>query len=172
VKKHGKRKAFHVGSNSSCRQHIRSHFEVYEARCKEEGIIVHHHAVPPAMARRNEIHFFLYLTLFLFLLQSKRTGRVSTTTDLWSVNQTKASFMGITAHWIESDAQTSTWALCKEVIAFQVISGPHDGVNLGGYFVGLCKRVGLIGGQSTRVRLFFIIIPIRSNPSIAFLRYC
>lgn len=42
------------GSNSSCRQHIRSHFEVYEARCKEEGIIVHHHAVPPAMARRNE----------------------------------------------------------------------------------------------------------------------
>lgn len=88
------------------------------------------------------------------------------------MNQTKASFMGITAHWIESDAQTSTWALCKEVIAFRAISGPHDGVNLGGYFVGLCERVGLIGGQSTRVRLFFIVIPIRLNPSIAFLRYC
>ncbi|KIM67463.1 hypothetical protein SCLCIDRAFT_41768, partial [Scleroderma citrinum Foug A] len=31
-------------------------------------------------------------------IQSTATGRVSTTMDTWSVEQTKASFIGITAH--------------------------------------------------------------------------
>ncbi|KAF9230185.1 hypothetical protein BU15DRAFT_57513 [Melanogaster broomeanus] len=29
VAKNGKRKAFHVGGNSSCRQHIHGHYELY-----------------------------------------------------------------------------------------------------------------------------------------------
>ncbi|KIM57557.1 hypothetical protein SCLCIDRAFT_71914, partial [Scleroderma citrinum Foug A] len=31
-------------------------------------------------------------------LKSDSVGRVSTTMDLWSVDQTKAAFLGITAH--------------------------------------------------------------------------
>ncbi|KIM51949.1 hypothetical protein SCLCIDRAFT_86780, partial [Scleroderma citrinum Foug A] len=44
--RYGKRKAFHTGSNSSCRQHIRSHYELYKARCAERGVSEHHHALP------------------------------------------------------------------------------------------------------------------------------
>ncbi|KAG1849309.1 hypothetical protein DFJ58DRAFT_662469, partial [Suillus subalutaceus] len=35
VKDNGKRKVFHLGSNSSCRQHICSHYKFYKARCRE-----------------------------------------------------------------------------------------------------------------------------------------
>lgn len=103
--------------------------------------------------------FSLFVSLYIcFFLQSKQAGRISTTTDLWSVSQTKASFMGLTAHWIESDTQTSTWTLRKEVIAFRAVSGPHDGINLGRYFIGLCERVGIIDGYSTKVQFFLYII--------------
>ncbi len=53
VVNNGKRRAFHVGSNSSCRQHIRIHFEVYKARCEEKGLKVHHYAVPREMLKKN-----------------------------------------------------------------------------------------------------------------------
>ncbi|KIM58355.1 hypothetical protein SCLCIDRAFT_55519, partial [Scleroderma citrinum Foug A] len=46
VRKNGKRKAFHLGSNSSCRQHIRIHYEEYQQRCVEGGIPENDHAVP------------------------------------------------------------------------------------------------------------------------------
>ncbi|KAF9222251.1 hypothetical protein BS17DRAFT_669368, partial [Gyrodon lividus] len=46
VAKNGKRKAFHVGGNSSCRQHIRGHYELYRERCAEEKIEENHHAIP------------------------------------------------------------------------------------------------------------------------------
>lgn len=50
----GKRKAFHVGSNSSCRQHIRLHYEVYQERCVERGIAENHHAIPREVLRRRQ----------------------------------------------------------------------------------------------------------------------
>ena len=46
VRKHEKRKAFHLGSNSSCRQHIRTHYEEYQQRCAADNIPENHHAVP------------------------------------------------------------------------------------------------------------------------------
>ena len=52
VAKHTLRKAFHVGSNSSCRQHIRSHYELYKARCAEQNI----HAVPHELERARKKH--------------------------------------------------------------------------------------------------------------------
>ena len=65
-------------------------------------------------------------------------------TDLWSVNQTKESFMGITAHWIKIDAMTRISSLSSQVIAFCSVAGSHDGYNLGRYLVGLCECVGII----------------------------
>ena len=79
------------------------------------------------------------------------SSRVSTTTDLWSVDQTKAAFLGITAHWIETDEKTDDWKTCSQVVAFTGISGAHTGKNLGRYFVGLCERVGIIQGSSSKV---------------------
>ena len=66
--------------------------------------------------------------------------------DLWSVDQTKAAFLGITAHWIDSGKEScsSNWTLHTEVITFRGISGMHTGENIGRYFVSLAERVGII----------------------------
>ena len=66
------------------------------------------------------------------------------------MNQTKASFMGITTHWIECKS-TGCWTLHSKVIAFKGIAGVHNGENLGHYFVGLCKWAGIIGNTSSKV---------------------
>ena len=54
MKKNGERKAFHVGSNSSCRQHIRSHYELYREWCLEQEIQEHHHSVPRALLKQRD----------------------------------------------------------------------------------------------------------------------
>lgn len=74
--------------------------------------------------------------------------------DLWSVDQTKAAFLGITAHWIDSGKEScsSNWTLHTEVIAFRGISGMHTGENIGRYFVSLAERVGIITQSSSKVR--------------------
>jgi hypothetical protein len=46
IEKSSKRKAFHMGSNSSCRQHLRQHYEIYQKRCKEAKVEEHHWAIP------------------------------------------------------------------------------------------------------------------------------
>jgi hypothetical protein len=46
IEKTGIRKAFHLGSNSSCRQHIRQHYEIYRARCESQNIPVQQQAIP------------------------------------------------------------------------------------------------------------------------------
>jgi len=46
IKKEGQRKAFHIGSNSSCRAHIRQHYKLYQERCKEANIPEQHWAIP------------------------------------------------------------------------------------------------------------------------------
>ena len=45
VQKYGKRKAFHLGGNSSCRQHIRIHYKEYQQCCAEGNIPENDHAV-------------------------------------------------------------------------------------------------------------------------------
>lgn len=54
IKKWGKRKAFHVGGNSSCRQHIRQHWDLYKAECEEKNLPVNHHAIPRHVVRQME----------------------------------------------------------------------------------------------------------------------
>jgi hypothetical protein len=46
VKKKGVRKAFHVGGNSSCRQHIRAHYDIYKTRCEEKRVQMNDWAIP------------------------------------------------------------------------------------------------------------------------------
>lgn len=115
------------------------------------------------------------LTLFMLLnIQAKTTGRVSATTDLWSVNQTKASFMGITAHWIQRKSP-KTWSLCHAVIAFKCVVGSHNGENLAHYFVTLCKRAGILDSGNPKVSLFYfrnIYKTTNSGYTIAFLCNC
>jgi hypothetical protein len=75
--------------------------------------------------------------------------------DLWSVDQTKAAFLGVTAHWIHTDPKSKKWTLKSQVIAFQGISGAHTGDNIGRYFVGLAERVGVVAPTASKVRIIF-----------------
>jgi len=72
--------------------------------------------------------------------------------DLWSVDQSKAAFFGLTAHWICADLQkNSPWSLCSQVVAFWGVFGAHNGENLGHYFVSLCKRASIITKMSPKL---------------------
>jgi hypothetical protein len=71
------------------------------------------------------------------------------TTDIWTLDQTKASFMGITGHWV--DVSASTWTLRSEVVVFRGLSGSHNGQNLGNYFVRLCERVGIFSPDNSKL---------------------
>ena len=107
--------------------------------------------------------FYPFLT---FIPQKVTTGWVSTTTDLWFIDQMKASFMGLTAHWVES-TQSGEWKIHGEVIAFHAITGAHTGENLGRYFVRLCKQAGIITSKGSKVHkqvfstLFDTNVPIQ-----------
>jgi hypothetical protein len=46
IKREGSQKAFLKGSNSSCRQHARKHWEIYQKKCEDAEIPVHHWAIP------------------------------------------------------------------------------------------------------------------------------
>ena len=78
-------------------------------------------------------------------------GKISTTSDGWTADNTKGSFLGLKAHWIE--VKDETWKLRSEVVGFQPISGEHSGDNLGCYFVGLCDCMRIMSENESRVRI-------------------
>jgi hypothetical protein len=51
VKSKGLRKTFFTGSNSSCRQHIRQHYDQYKKRCEDAKIPLNHRAIPPPILK-------------------------------------------------------------------------------------------------------------------------
>lgn len=53
-KSKGVRKAFFCGSNTSCRQHLRQHYGIYQQRCKEQGLTENYRAVPPQILKERE----------------------------------------------------------------------------------------------------------------------
>jgi hypothetical protein len=72
------------------------------------------------------------------------------------VDQTKAAFLGVTAHWIDVK-ETGKWVLRSEVIAFKGLSGDHGGENLGRYFVASCDRAGIVDGKRHKVRVSSVV---------------
>jgi hypothetical protein len=82
-------------------------------------------------------------------------GKISLTADGWTADTTKASFLGMTAHWIEEKERT--WKLRSEVVGFKPISGDHSGWNLGRYIVGLCERVGICNQAGSKVIDYVLI---------------
>ena len=54
MKSKGLRKTFFTGSNSSCRQHIRQHYDLYKKRCEDEKIPLNHRAIPPQVLKEME----------------------------------------------------------------------------------------------------------------------
>ncbi|KIK78836.1 hypothetical protein PAXRUDRAFT_162948 [Paxillus rubicundulus Ve08.2h10] len=61
--------------------------------------------------------FIEFLNNLKVRIQVTTAGCISTTTNLWSVDQTKAAFMGLTAHWIEKNIKSGAWTMCSEVMS-------------------------------------------------------
>ena len=76
-------------------------------------------------------------------------GSVLITSDTWTVNTTKAAFLGVTAHWIE--IREGRWSVQVEVVGFQSISGDHSGENLGRYTMGVFDQVGIMHKDQSKV---------------------
>jgi hypothetical protein len=116
------------------------------------SVYLHNHFINQLKLLKSEI------TVSIMLMMSKHysqflqdaPGKISTTSDGWTADNTKGSFLGMTAHWIE--VKDKKWKLRSEVIGFQPISGEHSGGNLGRYFVGLCDRVGIMSKNESNVR--------------------
>ena len=51
IRKNSRHKAFHVGSNSSCCQHIRGHYTLYKECCAGLSLKENHHAIPRNIVR-------------------------------------------------------------------------------------------------------------------------
>ena len=96
-------------------------------------------------------------------------GKISITCDGWTADNTKGSFLGMTAHWIE--VKDGKWKLRSEVIAFQPVSGEHSGDNLGRYFVGLCERVGIMSKTESKVRFILVADKITDKTITSFIRW-
>ena len=90
---------------------------------------------------------------------------MSTTADGWMADTTKAGYLGLTAHWIDADAQTEVWTLRSEVVRFHALHGMHAGNNLGCYFVGLCVHVGIMSPENSKVSFYIILLAI-TLPSV------
>ena len=54
VKAKGLRKTFLTGSNSSCRQHIHQHYDLYKQKCNDSNIPVNYRAIPPHILKEME----------------------------------------------------------------------------------------------------------------------
>ena len=84
-------------------------------------------------------------------------GKISTTVDMWTVDTTKAAFLGVTAHWIEVKMEPKeTWEMCSEVIGFQSVSGDHSGQNISQYFVGVCDWIGITIVERSKVSVYYV----------------
>jgi hypothetical protein len=93
------------------------------------------------------------------------------TADGWTADNTKGSFLGMTASWIEVEENPVSWKLRSEVVGFQPVSGDHSGWNLGRYVVGLCDRVGIFNKKGSKVRQLCLSIdnrwPVADSPSFS-----
>lgn len=105
-------------------------------------------------------------------------GLILLTADGWTVDTTKASVLGMTAHWIESTwiekkpgdpkSKVERWELKAAVIGFKATAGGHEGENMGRYMMGLTDRVGITGTKHTKVRLFPMHSPHHDQQSQLF----
>jgi hypothetical protein len=75
-------------------------------------------------------------------------SRVSCMADCWMADNTKGSFLGVTAHWIEVNGKK--WEMKVNVTGFRAISGAHTGWNLGHYLVGMWDCVGICSKKVQR----------------------
>ncbi len=114
-------------------------------------VYIHNEFVDWLKTLKSEILVSKKTLFMLFGLTSMQEapGGISSTADGWTADNTKGSFLGMTASWIE--VKGGKWKLRSEVVGFQPVSGDHSGWNLGRYIVRLCDHVGIFNKNGAKV---------------------
>ena len=119
-------------------------------------VYIHNEFVDWLKTLKSEILVSKKILFMLFGLtfMQEAPGGISSTADGWTADNTKGSFLGMTASWIE--VKGGKWKLRSEVVGFQPVSGDHSGWNLGQYIVGLCDCVSIFNKNGVKVRYLII----------------
>ena len=122
------------------------------------SVYIHNQFIDQLKLLKSEITVSIMLIISKYYSQflQDAPGKISTTSDGWTADNTKGSFLGIMVHWIE--VKDMKWKLRSEVVGFQLISGEHSAGKLGRYFIGLCDRVGIMSTNESEVRLGLVIL--------------
>jgi len=112
---------------------------------------IHNHFIDQLKLLKSEItvSFMPMISKYYSQFLQDASGKNLMTSDGWTADNTKGSFLGMMAHWIE--VKDKKWKLHSEVIGFQLISGKHIRGNLGQYFIGLCDCVGIMSKKESKV---------------------
>lgn len=94
----------------------------------------------------------------LFLIKllhrvTKRKGKFSFTTDLWTSGNKKA-IMTITCTWISDNFE-----VCEVVLAFREIVGEHSGANIAKLFNEVMREYSIEENVWSRLSVNFILCP-------------
>ena len=87
--------------------------------------------------------------LTLFPLQ-KHDALVGITIDTWT-SPNKIAILAITCSWIDT-----SWVYCTACIAFEVIRGPHDHVNLAEIVLRILRKYKL-GAKVRSIYVFLLV---------------
>lgn len=107
----------------------------------------------------NFLHNQFTLTLKLQVDEiDKVIGLIATCGDMWSAPHNKMPYFGAMAAYILIELRKKkrpTWRLKTTILGFRSVEGAHDGDNLGRYFFGMCRRVGIINVEKkvSKVRI-------------------
>jgi hypothetical protein len=94
------------------------------------------------------------LRAILFITHQNAPGKISFTADIWS-NQSRHSFLAVTAHWVERDEPTRHLKLRAALIAFHRLRGSHTGQRLARIALNILDRVGV---TDKVCGLYFIVV--------------
>ena len=74
-------------------------------------------------------------------------GLIATCGDMWSSPNNKMPYFGAMSAHIQillRNKKRPAWKLKSTILGFKSVEGDHGGVNLGRYYFGMCRRVGII----------------------------
>jgi DNA-binding LacI/PurR family transcriptional regulator len=133
VKTKGKRKAFHVGGNSSCRAHIRQHYDIYKEKCEKANIAVNHWAIPrhiykemqkekeeKRMSKKTEQQELTFQAIKAPCSEFTRAGTLHMVTKLIAVNNQVSCYVVKLKYLLNLP---SPWRL-RTILPFAMFSSP------------------------------------------------
>lgn len=104
------------------------------------------------LASAHQVKNYLH-NQFILTLEAQKAeiegliGLVATCGNMWSSPSNKMPYFGVMGAYIMIEMRKRkrpVWKLKSTIVGFRSVEGAHDGDNLGRYYFGMCRRVGII----------------------------